>query len=154
MLVERVMSVPVERLSPRQRECLRLAYQRRTTKEIARELGIRPGTVATYCSEAIAILGADNRRHAAELLHGLERGPSDAGGELGGVEDGDRPVATAARSGRPAHFLGPLAPANRDADNDHSITIRLAWIICLAIGLAVGFSSIVNALRIISDVFR
>ena len=78
------MSVPVERLSPRQRECLRLAYQRRTTKEIARELGIRPGTVATYCSEAIAILGADNRRHAAELLHGLERAPQIQGGNSAG----------------------------------------------------------------------
>ncbi len=148
------MNISSARLSPRHRDCLRLVYERRTTKEIARELGIAPGTAAAYCKEAVAILNADDRRHAAELFHTLDTAPSEEGGAFSGVgyeaisDAGSSPVA------RPAHPLGPLAPANRDADNDASITTRIAWIIALAIGLAIGFGSIVTSVRTISDVVR
>lgn len=138
-------------LSPRHRDCLRLAHRRFTTKEIARELGIAPGTAATYCTEAIALLGADDRRHAAQLLHDQET-PSQWGAPSVGVGDDVVPPPSAAPAGQPAHFLGPLAPANRDADNDASITSRITWVILLAVALAVGFGSIVAAVHTISDV--
>lgn len=148
------MSVAATRLSPRHRDCLRLVYQRRTTKEIARELGIAPGTAAAYCTEAIAILNADDRRHAAELFHALDTAPSEVRGASSGVGSEAVSGSSPAPTARPAHPLGPLAPANRDADNDASITARIAWIIALAIGLAIGFGSIVTSVRTISDVVR
>src|SRR3546814_16567075 len=43
-----------ERLSPRQRECLRRIYLRSTSKEIATALDLGPGTVDTYITEAIS----------------------------------------------------------------------------------------------------
>ena len=148
------MTASASRLSPRHRECLRLAYHRRTTKEIARELGIAPGTVATYCSEAVAILNADDRRHAAELFHHWEEPPSEVGGHFAGVEVEADPEQVSSSATRPAHLLGPLAPANRDVDNDASISTRIAWIVALAIGLAIGFGSIVSAVHTISGVVR
>lgn len=54
-------------LTERERVCLRLAGQGRTSPEIARELGLSVGTVRNYLSEAIGKLGAGNRAHAARL---------------------------------------------------------------------------------------
>lgn len=148
------MTASTARLSPRHRDCLRLVYQRRTTKEIARELGIAPGTVASYCTEAVAILNADDRRHAAELFHALDTAPLDDRGASLGVVPQAHPEPSPPPVARPAHPLGPLAPANRDADNDASITARIAWIIALTVGLAIAFGSIVTSVRTISDVVR
>ena len=142
------------RLSPRHEDCLRLVYQRHTTKEIAAKLGIAPGTVSTYCSEAVALLGARDRRHAAEILHGMETAPCNLGPQSEGVVEPPVTPPPAAPPGRPAHLLGPLSPDNRDADNDSGIFARLAWILALAIGLAIGFGSIVSSTRAISDVVR
>src|SRR3546814_19088932 len=66
-----------ERLSPRQRECLRRVYLRSTSKEIATALDLGPGTVDTYITEAISTLKARNRRHAAELFHAYEETAGD-----------------------------------------------------------------------------
>ncbi|MFD2138289.1 helix-turn-helix transcriptional regulator [Novosphingobium resinovorum] len=68
-----------ERLTPRQRECLRMVYDRLVSKEIAEKLGISSNTVDTYLTEAIAILGARNRRHAAALFHEYEAGQTTPG---------------------------------------------------------------------------
>lgn len=54
-------------LSDRERVCLRLAGQGRTSPEIAAELGLSVGTVRNYLSEAIGKLGAGNRVEAARL---------------------------------------------------------------------------------------
>lgn len=54
-------------LSERERVCLRLAGQGRTSPEIAGALGLSVGTVRNYLSEAISKLGANNRIEAARL---------------------------------------------------------------------------------------
>lgn len=54
-------------LSERERVCLRLAGQGRTSPEIAGVLGLSVGTVRNYLSEAISKLGASNRIEAARL---------------------------------------------------------------------------------------
>jgi len=63
-----------ERLTPRQRDCLRLVRELQSTKQIATMLGIRPGTVNGYLDEAVTILGAADRRSAA-LEFGRHEGP-------------------------------------------------------------------------------
>lgn len=57
-----------ESLSPRQLECLRLVWERRISKEIARELGISKTTVDGYIAEAVQVLGAKDRREAAAMV--------------------------------------------------------------------------------------
>jgi two-component system response regulator DesR len=54
-------------LTERERACLRLAGEGRTSPEIARALGLSDGTVRNYLSEAISKLGAGNRIEAARL---------------------------------------------------------------------------------------
>lgn len=61
---------PVERLTQRQRDCLRLVPMR--SKEIARELGLEWQTVNDYISDALKRLGVNDRRRASKLLSEYE----------------------------------------------------------------------------------
>lgn len=54
-------------LSDREREALRLAEKGQSSKQIARALGISPGTVRNYLHEAMQKLGVNNRIEAARL---------------------------------------------------------------------------------------
>lgn len=56
------------RLSERQRQCLRLTLVRRSSKEIARELGISAHMVDKYIKTAREMLGVTSRFEAARLL--------------------------------------------------------------------------------------
>lgn len=59
------------RLSPRQHDCLRLVWSHRaTSKEIGAELGISKSTVDAYIAQAVELLGARDRRHAAAIVFG------------------------------------------------------------------------------------
>lgn len=60
----------VDPLTPRQREILLLANDGASTADIAARLGISPGTVRNYLSEAILKLGAANRIEAARIARG------------------------------------------------------------------------------------
>ncbi|MBO9547142.1 helix-turn-helix transcriptional regulator [Caulobacter sp.] len=51
-------------LTPRQRECLKLAQQGKTAVQIADLLGISEHTVNSYFSDAYRRLNARNRTHA------------------------------------------------------------------------------------------
>lgn len=60
--------VAVSQLSERQKTCLRLVARGMSSKEIAKETGLSPRSVDTYITDAIALLGATNRRDAARAL--------------------------------------------------------------------------------------
>jgi len=53
------------RLTPREREVLDLIAEGMTNKEIARKLGIGPGTVKAHVEKLIAKLGVADRTQAA-----------------------------------------------------------------------------------------
>jgi DNA-binding CsgD family transcriptional regulator len=57
-------------LTDRQLECLHLTPFG-SSKQIARKLGISPRTVDVHLRNAIAVLGANDRRHAYELVASL-----------------------------------------------------------------------------------
>ncbi len=56
------------RLSPREREVLRLAYLRRTSAEIARELGCAPATVGSHWQRIFHKCGCRSQRDVFALL--------------------------------------------------------------------------------------
>src|SRR5687768_5922701 len=67
----------VERLTPREREILRLVDRHLSSKQIARELGIRKDTVDEHLDKARSRLGVASRFEAARLLAESE-GPAGA----------------------------------------------------------------------------
>lgn len=68
------MAEPIERLTERQKTCLRLVGQGRTSKEISRELGISPATVDNHVRDALALLQVETRTEAARRLLAYDRG--------------------------------------------------------------------------------
>lgn len=59
------------RLSPREKECLRLVPELRSSKAIAQRLGLTPNTANEYIKSAMKKLGASDRYEAARLAAGL-----------------------------------------------------------------------------------
>ncbi len=62
----------INKLTSRQRDCLRLVLHHKQSKEIGRELGISPMTVDNHFRSAIQTLGVSNRLEAARLLEAHE----------------------------------------------------------------------------------
>lgn len=148
---------PFRRLTPRHKQCLRLTYERRVTKEIAAELDLSVGTVNTYCTEAIALLGARNRREAAEMLHAYEQGdPTPLKIEPHSEGVPSHSETAAALASEPATDWRSLLPLRRKGspDNDLGILLRLAWIPLLALVFAIGFGMLAIGLGVLSDIIR
>ncbi|MDE8652256.1 response regulator transcription factor [Novosphingobium album (ex Liu et al. 2023)] len=144
----------LERLSPRQQQCLRLVYERRTSKEIALELGLGTGTVDAYLKEAIAVLGARNRRHAAELLHAHDEktcSPGKLGAETLGVGTSGDGEAERFQDGRSSNWtsLLPYRPHGANG-NDLKPLYRVFWIGQIGIACATGFGMLVVGLEVLS----
>ncbi len=71
------MDERIAKLSPRERECLRLVPRLRTSKAISPVMQVQPDTVDQYIKRAMAKLDAADRFVAAEMLaaHEAEQGP-------------------------------------------------------------------------------
>lgn len=155
-MTEDTGALPASRLSPRQKQCLRLAYERQTSKEIAQALGLSAGTVNTYITEAVAVLQARNRRHAAELLHAYEGGaatPEKVQSHIHGVPTASAlPAPAEAGSGGLRRML-PVRPKGADG-NDLGIFVRLSWPFIGGVILAIGFGMLAIGMRVLSDFFR
>jgi len=67
-----------DRLTDRERECLRLVHAHLNSKQIARQLGIRPSTVDRHCENAARKLNASGRVDAALLLVTDQPVPNDS----------------------------------------------------------------------------
>lgn len=67
-----ISDVPVERLTPDQIACLKGVLAHRTSKQIARDLGISPHTVDARIRAAIKQLGVETRREAALTLENFD----------------------------------------------------------------------------------
>lgn len=72
------MSESLELLTARERECLRLVHAHHNSKQIARALGIKPGTVDKHCENAARKLAVENRVAAALVLVAAESPPNDS----------------------------------------------------------------------------
>lgn len=144
------------RLSPRQKQCLRLTYERRTSKEIAATLGLSVGTVNTYITEAVGVLQARNRRDAAELLHACEAAAS-APDIVKLQSEGVPPLRpSAAGIGASSGDWRRLLPVRSKGaiGNDLGIFTRIFWSILGGVILATGFGMLAVGMRVLSDLLR
>lgn len=143
----------VARLSPRHRECLWHVFQRRTSKEIAAELGIGVGTVDSYISEAMAILGAANRRRAAEMLFGKAVAAPPGKFEAGspGVAE-PREHDPSPSQGLQVGEWQVLLPFRHKGvrRNDLRPIHRLFWLVFLVLAGAASFGMLAIGLEVIS----
>jgi DNA-binding CsgD family transcriptional regulator len=124
-------------LTPKERECLRLVAQQRSSKEIARELGISKASVDTYCNRARAKLGVATRRLAAQLVIDLE------------VETAEPPPA-AVEAPQPAPAIVTVTPALSSL----GALARLAIILGGAVVLALAFGMLITGLQTLDEFAR
>lgn len=67
-MTQSLPEVSLQQLTPREKECLRLAAQHLSSKEIARKLAVSPHTVNGHIDEARRKMGVATRRDAARIL--------------------------------------------------------------------------------------
>lgn len=151
-------SIARDSLSAQQRECLRLVWDQRSSKEIALQLGISKNTVDGYITEAVTRLGARDRRDAARRCYG-ESSPDGPPDRIGG---------DAARVALTAPCVTPILdgaldraspwrrwlPFRTGAHNDLNLVARSFWIIGVAAIVSVGFGAFASGVHVISDLFR
>ena len=125
------MSEAAAKLSPRQRECLQLVWERQaTSKEIAIALGISKTTVDGYIREAVELLGATDRRDAARMIFGgtprAEYGGDPAG--VTGTPD-DAPVPSVSTEAVPAS-----RPWRTRGRNELTLAQTFGWVALITLG--------------------
>ncbi len=110
-----------DQLTPRELEILALLAAGNTTPDIARQLGVTPGTIKTHLTSVYRKIGAKNRIQATR--HYLDHYTSDPGRPLPRPASMDRPL----RAGEPSPLiqrqiqelearLVELAPATSEAE--------------------------------------
>ncbi|MDQ2892236.1 MAG: helix-turn-helix transcriptional regulator [Pseudomonadota bacterium] len=163
-----------DRLTKRHRECLTGVRALQGSKEIADDLGIEKSTVDSYLTEAVRILGAKNRRHAALLLAEneeiaaprlAENAPHKIGADsarlapLHGslpsdISPGEQVVGQPdGREQALRHRFSSIGlPYRRkgQANNDLSVGDRLIWIQAIAVGSAIGFGMLAMGLQVVT----
>lgn len=103
-----------DRLSERQKQCLRLFYANLEIKEIGAELGVSPNTIREHLRDARQILQTNRSMHAARLLVDHERDtqgiapPNRVGFQSDVGDQGDADVSQRRPAVRNRYNLGVL----------------------------------------------
>jgi len=168
----------LDRLTEKQRACLRLVYAHLSSKEIAPRLGVEPGTVDQYIKTAMRILDVADRRAAARMLAEHEAtagqplvyqpldiavlgepamfGASTEGRRntaFGGAMREDRALFDLSLPSPGASFRLPL-PIGDGRPNDLSPLMRLGWIFALILLIALAFGLFVTGFEALSRLGR
>ncbi|RYD93153.1 MAG: LuxR family transcriptional regulator [Sphingomonadales bacterium] len=168
----------INKLTARQRDCLRLVLHHMQSKEIGRELGISPMTVDNHFRSAIQTLGVSNRLEAARLLDSYERGepsqrltsqprPVVSPPERpimrspANVGDGQGDLVSALREDQapyltfrePSFTDFPLPiPTRGKPRNDLTTAQRLFWIAVLIGGMGLGTGALLSGFAALSNI--
>jgi DNA-binding CsgD family transcriptional regulator len=168
----------IERLTEKQRECLRLVFMHRSSKEIARELSIGVDAVDQRIKTAMRTLDVESRTDAALLLAEHEGlGPyqrlvyqmsdivpdavpaSFAARANEGARAADEPLAVKeeqvsfqALQWRPARALPFPLPFEGEGRNGLGAWQRVGWIVGIAIATAIGFGVFLSGLQSLARV--
>lgn len=165
------------RLTDKQRTCLRMVFMHRSSKEIARELGVGSAAVDQRIKTAMRVLGAENRVEAARMLVSYEGGdpyqrlvyetsevvaadrsmlpPNSVHNEmvrLRGAQGGGNEWISS--NPLPWHQPGALSfplPMEQGSRNCLSSWQRAVWIVVIAIGTAIGFGALLSGLRALAE---
>jgi DNA-binding CsgD family transcriptional regulator len=164
-------------LTEKQRVCLRMVFMHRSSKEIARELGIGADAVDQRLKTAMRRLGVESRIEAARMLaahegHSTYQRPvyqppdvvsaaipatlrttvhAGAAGERAGTAVREEQASFEAVSWqRPRSLPFPL-PIEGGERNDLGAWQRVAWIVVIAIGTAIGFGAFLSGLQALSQ---
>lgn len=163
----------IAKLTEQQRACLRHVYAHLTSKEIAPLLGIEPGSVDQHIKAAMKTLGVGGRREAARILHDhearegiqplvyqpleverpanpvmfgppIESGPQRVHGWPGAaMREEQRSFNIVSSGGAPTLPL----PIGTTRPSDLNWLARLAWIVGIAIGVALAFGALVSGVE-------
>jgi DNA-binding CsgD family transcriptional regulator len=130
----------LSRLTDKQRECLRLVYAHMSSKEIAQQLGVEPGTVDQYVKAAMRILGVSERRAAARMLAEHEGATAAAPAAIRLQDE------QAAFDATPPE-REPVLPLPLEGLRPTHVGWgkRLLWIVLIAIGIALAFLILIAA---------
>lgn len=171
----------INKLTARQRDCLRLVLRHMQSKEIGRQLGISPMTVDNHFRSAIQTLGVANRLEAARLLEAYEReGTDEPSHRLTSqpqrvVSRADTPIMRSPavvgdrqeesvsalredqvpyRTFNDASFVNfPLpVPTRGKPRNDLTITQRLFWIAVLIFGMGIGAGAVLSGFATLTNI--
>ena len=139
-------SARVARLTEKQRACLRLVYAHMSSKEIAPQLGIEPGSVDQHIKAAMRILDVGDRRAAARML--AEHEKYEASSASAGVRMQEPAIPYEAAAPRLEPFL-PL-PLEGLRPTHVGWLKRLGWIAGIAIGIAIAFAALMAAAEVLT----
>lgn len=147
----------LQRLTERQKDCLRLVAQGYTSKEIGRALALSPSTVDNHILAAVQLTGALSRGEAARLLTGSEvrqNLPSELPGLAKAAthwpSSGQTEASASATWGRRIWSLPPLGGRRNELDAAER-TIRIIQVAVVAFGAVMSLSLLVaGAFRIFS----
>ena len=156
------------RLTERERTFLRLVASNMSSKEIAQQFGIEPGTVDKALKSAMAKLGTSSRRTAARMLTEAEGGQKLAPQPAGLDHDWDEDIIRGSNADRdwvphsassgavreeqvayrvlaPSwNGIGLPFPRYEGDRNDLTIGQRLAWIGLAALGIIVAVGTLIT----------
>ena len=160
---------PFEQLTERQKICLRLVFQHKSSKEIARELGISKDTVDQRLDRARKLLGAATRVEAAQAFASFESeyhrvvydtapiapsSTSPPATSLSDTEERQFPRTPLLREEGEAHtssstgrgWLGLPFQRRGEERIELSVRQRLLWIALIAVGIPLLLGSLISGL--------
>lgn len=184
---ERIRNGPqpaFDRLTDRQKDCLRLLALPCSTKEVGARLGISPFTVNQHLSDARRLLGTQDSRTAARLLIDHERSPSPEkltshSPAIAGTHEtqrsmpsspiGEEPAPTFSRAMEDRAVFAPIppsAPARRwpwplpqggreiDLSKTERLTASVGLTFILTIAIGIMLIAVTSFLQFLWDISR
>lgn len=147
-------TVTIQRLTERQKDCLRLVAQGYTSKEIGRVLDLSPSTVDNHILTAVQSMNANSRGEAARSLTGIEtrqKLPRESLALAESMQSGlslssaEAPVLTI--SGQKIWSLPPLGGQTNELDSAER-SLRIVQV------AAVGFGTVMSLALLIAGAFK
>lgn len=142
----------VEKLTDRQKDCLRLVAQGFTSKEIGRLLDLSPSTVDNHVTSAVQSLGAANRGAAARALAEIELGQklprqpqTLAQAEQSAILTADAEGSSFSQTLWQLLNLPPVGGKRNDLDGT-SRTLRILQVAVLALASVIALTILVSGL--------
>ena len=179
LLVRHMDRDRLARLTEKQRVCLRMVFMHRSSKEIARTLGIGADAVDQRLKTAMRALGVESRVDAARMLaehegagtyqrvvyqspdvvppvHPAMLGATATKGAGAGSETIGRAVREEQASFKalPWQTTGSLSlplPLEGGRRNDLGAWQKVAWVVAIAIGTAIAFGAFLSGLEALAQ---